>query len=127
MSLKQRPKTGTASTILAVVAVIALAGADHRVHAQADAETPTSAAGKLERKPQADHDSKSKRPTPKPTGISAVPEPTVELKAGEVPIIKFDSPVFDFGRIRAGTPVKHDFVFTNAGNGTLEILKAKAG
>jgi hypothetical protein len=44
-----------------------------------------------------------------------------------VPAIKFDSLVFDFGRVRAGTPVQHDFVFTNTGNGALEILKAKAG
>ena len=43
--------------------------------------------------------------------------------AGEtgVPKIEFGPMVFDFGRVKAGEVVKHDFVFTNAGTATLEI------
>lgn len=54
-----------------------------------------------------------------------IPEPTVKLKPGEVPAIKFDEPNFDFGRIRAGEDVKHTYYFTNTGNGPLEILRVK--
>jgi hypothetical protein len=54
-----------------------------------------------------------------------VPEPTVVLKPGEVPAVKFDQPNYDFGRIPAGTSVNHSFWFTNTGNGPLEILKVQ--
>jgi hypothetical protein len=53
------------------------------------------------------------------------PQPTVELKPGEVPAIVFDTPLFNFGRIPAGQEISHDFWFTNTGNGPLEILSAK--
>ncbi len=53
------------------------------------------------------------------------PQPTVQLKPGEVPGIKFDTPVYDFGRVKAGTEITHDFWFTNTGTGPLEILRAK--
>ncbi len=53
------------------------------------------------------------------------PKPTVELKPGEVPAIEFDTPEYDFGRVRSGTEVRHDFWFTNKGTGPLEILDAK--
>ncbi len=56
-----------------------------------------------------------------------VPKPTVVLKPGEVPAIKFDTPVYDFGSIRAGPDVEHDFWFTNTGTGPLEILKVRPG
>ncbi len=56
-----------------------------------------------------------------------VPKPTVVLKPGEVPAIKFDVPVYDFGRVRAGEDVIHDFWFTNTGTGPLEILRVKPG
>lgn len=54
-----------------------------------------------------------------------VPKPTVVLKPGEKPGIKFDTLVYDFGRIRAGSDVVHDYWFTNTGNGPLEILQVK--
>ncbi len=114
-----------APTTLAAIAVIVLAAAHHRAYAQSRAKARGSAAKSTS--------ATAKRGNKKaPTGTNprkgpAIPEPTVVLHPGEVPIIKFDSSVFDFGRVRAGTPVKHDFVFTNTGNGTLEILKAKAG
>ncbi len=56
-----------------------------------------------------------------------IPKPTVVLKPGEVPAIKFDVPVYDFGRVRAGEDVIHDFWFTNTGTGPLEILRVKPG
>lgn len=41
--------------------------------------------------------------------------------------IEFVSDVFDFGRIKSGEVVKHDFVFTNTGAASLEILDVKPG
>lgn len=43
------------------------------------------------------------------------------------PRIKFDSLDYDFGRVRSGTKVKHDFVFTNTGDATLEIKGVTPG
>ncbi len=51
--------------------------------------------------------------------------PTVVLKPGEVPAIKFDRPSHNFGRVKSGTEIKHDFWFTNTGTGPLEILRVK--
>ncbi len=51
--------------------------------------------------------------------------PTVVLKPGEVPAIKFDTPTFNFGRVRSGTDVTHDFWFTNTGTGPLELLAVR--
>ncbi len=56
---------------------------------------------------------------------SDIPAPTVTLKPGEVPAIKFDTPVYDFGRVRAGQDVTHDFWFTNTGTGPLELLRVR--
>jgi glucose/arabinose dehydrogenase len=55
------------------------------------------------------------------------PKPTVVLKPGEVPAISFEQPVWDFGRIKAGEDITHEFMFTNTGNGPLEILEVKPG
>ncbi len=63
----------------------------------------------------------------KPKSTGQVPAPTVELKPGEMPGIKFDLTTYDFGRIRAGGDVIHDFWFSNTGNGPLEILRVKPG
>lgn len=64
---------------------------------------------------------------PRPSKRSGlqIPEPTVVLKPGEMPAIRFDQPNFDFGRIRAGKDVLHDYWFTNTGTGPLEILRVK--
>ena len=43
------------------------------------------------------------------------------------PKIEFGNTVFDFGKIMGGEVVKHDFVFTNTGSATLEILDVKPG
>jgi len=56
-----------------------------------------------------------------------IPEPTVKLEPGQTPAIKFDTPIYDFGKVKGGTDVVHDFFFTNVGNGPLEILKVKPG
>ncbi len=53
------------------------------------------------------------------------PKPSVVLKEGEVPSIKFDTPIYDFGRVRAGTDIKHEFFFSNQGTGPLELLRVK--
>ena len=62
-----------------------------------------------------------------PTRKANIPEPTVTLKPGEVPKIVFDTPLYNFGRVRAGSDVIHDFWFTNNGTGPLEILAVKPG
>ena len=33
------------------------------------------------------------------------------------PKIQFATPVYDFGRVKAGEPVKYTYVFTNTGEG----------
>jgi hypothetical protein len=43
------------------------------------------------------------------------------------PRIQFDSVNFDFGRVKSGEVVRHDFIFTNAGSAMLEILDVKPG
>ena len=43
------------------------------------------------------------------------------------PKIQFATPVYDFGRVKAGEPVKHDFVFTNTGDALLIINSVQAG
>lgn len=119
-----------APSTLAAVALILLSVAPYPTYAQATADERSGAAKKTEHKAESDTAAgrnEKKAQLGKMPGKDAIPEPTVVLHAGEVPSIKFDSPVFDFGRVRAGTPVQHDFIFTNTGNGTLEILKAKAG
>ena len=37
------------------------------------------------------------------------------------PEIRFAAPIFDFGKAMSGDVIRHDFVFTNTGNATLEI------
>lgn len=61
----------------------------------------------------------------KPAPGQDIPAPTVVLKEGEVPAIKFDTPTYDFGRVRSGQEVTHDFWFTNTGTGPVEILKVR--
>lgn len=53
------------------------------------------------------------------------PVPTVALKPGEVPTADFDTPVYDAGRIRGGDAIRHEYFFTNNGNGMLEVLTVR--
>jgi hypothetical protein len=50
-----------------------------------------------------------------------------KLEASSVPRIEFSVPIFDFGRMESGLPIKHDFVFTNTGGRTLEIIAVRPG
>lgn len=57
------------------------------------------------------------------------PAPTNAIAGtnGIGPKIQFASTFYDFGRILSGTVVKHDFVFTNTGDATLEITGVTPG
>ena len=37
------------------------------------------------------------------------------------PKLKFETPLYDFGKVQSGTPVKHTYTFTNIGDEALEI------
>lgn len=117
--------------MLVAAALVFSVAVHHRAYAQAKTEERNSAAKKRTDIPNtgaaAGHSGKKAQRGRKPRTGLAIPEPTVVLPPGKAPVIEFVSPVFDFGRVRAGTAVQHDFVFTNTGNGILEILKAKAG
>lgn len=71
----------------------------------------------------------AKSPTSAPATVTleqpGVPAPTVQLKPGELPNMKFDAVEYEFPRTPAGKEVFHDFGFTNAGNGVLEIILVK--
>jgi hypothetical protein len=41
--------------------------------------------------------------------------------------ITFAAPDFDFGKVDSGTPVKHDFIFTNTGDQVLEVTGVRPG
>ena len=60
-----------------------------------------------------------------PNPAAAQPQPTVKLGPGEVPQIEFDTPIYDFGKMKAGKDIEHDFWFHNGGTGPLEILSVK--
>lgn len=63
-------------------------------------------------------------PVPAPAAPQG-PTPTVQLKPGEVPKVEFDTPVYDFGKMKSGKDIEHDFWFHNTGNGPLEIVQVK--
>ena len=58
-------------------------------------------------------------------GLPSIPKPTVVLKPGEAPKATFESPELDFGRVRGGAVITHDFRFTNTGTGPLEIVAVR--
>jgi hypothetical protein len=43
------------------------------------------------------------------------------------PRVQFAGTVFDYGKVESGELVKHDFIFTNTGNQTLEIREVRPG
>jgi hypothetical protein len=43
------------------------------------------------------------------------------------PRIQFETPTYDFGRVKAGEPVKHNFIFTNTGSALLIINSVNPG
>jgi hypothetical protein len=107
---------------LAVLFVVALFTQPPRAVAQ-DRNPPAQPAQAVQAQPPA---SAPASQAIKP-GQPQVPQPTVVLKPGEVPGIAFGEPTYDFGRVRSGTDVKHEFEFTNTGTGPLEILLVKPG
>jgi len=57
------------------------------------------------------------------------PAPSTEVKApavtnGQYPVMQFETPAHDFGKIKAGDKVSYDFKFTNTGTGDLVIANA---
>jgi hypothetical protein len=59
----------------------------------------------------------------------APPAPPAAAKADPKtsPHIAFDATVYQFGKANAGELVRHDFVFTNTGAATLDILEVRPG
>lgn len=60
-------------------------------------------------------------------GQSAAPVNAAATAKGIGPRIQFDSLNYDFGTVRAGTKVRHDFVFTNTGDATLQVTGVQPG
>ena len=58
------------------------------------------------------------------TENSSVPEPPGHTSG---PRIEFATNVFNFGKVSSGEVVRHDFVFTNVGDATLEIKEVRPG
>src|SRR6058998_2026849 len=52
---------------------------------------------------------------------------TAALRGGSGPKIQFAELVYDFGKVNSGVVVKHDFVFTNIGTATLQIIDVRPG
>lgn len=64
---------------------------------------------------------------PQPPAAPAGPATAAAALRQAGPRIRFATPLFDFGKVDAGAVVKHDFIFTNTGDATLEILDVKPG
>lgn len=63
---------------------------------------------------------------PTPSGGSSTTEsPDVVIAVQAGPRIQFAELVHDFGKLESGTVAKHEFVFTNTGNATLEITSVR--
>lgn len=60
-------------------------------------------------------------PAGTPTGPASI------ATTGAAPKIVFATPVYDFGKMKSGGMVRHDFVFTNTGNATLLISDVRPG
>jgi hypothetical protein len=58
---------------------------------------------------------------------SSEESPPVATTSPANPNIKFASTVFDFDKVSQGELVRHDFVFTNTGNATLEVTSVQPG
>jgi hypothetical protein len=113
--------------LVAMLVVSALLG-------QAFAQEPTAVASPRTAEPRMQprtpatipHTQPASRPQAGPQRGN-LPKPTVVLKEGEVPAITFDQSTWDFGRVKAGEDLTHDFTFKNTGTGPLEILDVRPG
>jgi len=59
-------------------------------------------------------------PAPIAPGVVARP-PATNAPTLAGPRVRFATPIYDFGRSKAGDPIKYSFIFTNQGEQTLEI------
>jgi Protein of unknown function (DUF1573) len=64
-------------------------------------------------------------PTAAPATIPATTPPVAVAPTGPSSKITFASKVHNFGKSSSGQMVRHDFIFTNTGTATLEILEVK--
>src|SRR5436190_10300323 len=62
-------------------------------------------------------------PTPSPL-LSAA---TASVATNSGPRITFAEPRYDFGKVDSATMVKHEYIFTNTGNQTLEVTNVQPG
>jgi len=69
----------------------------------------------------------SATPSPAQINVAPPPGPAATPPAVSGARIAFAKPTFDFGKVESGQPVKHDFIFTNTGNQTLEIREVRPG
>ena len=54
-------------------------------------------------------------------------QPLAPVSPGAKPTIQFEELIHDFGKVKAGEPLRHDFVFTNTGTTTLEVTDVRPG
>jgi hypothetical protein len=59
-------------------------------------------------------------------GFSQVSATAVPAPQADMAVAAFDAQTFDFGKIKQGTPVTHEFTFTNAGSVPLIITNVQA-
>lgn len=60
------------------------------------------------------------------TGFLAA-QPLAPVTSGAKPTIQFQELIHDFGKVKAGEPLRHDFIFTNTGTATLEVTEVRPG
>jgi hypothetical protein len=61
-------------------------------------------------------------PAATPAPVVATPgAPAAPATNGAAPHIQFATPVYDFGKARAGEPIKYSYIFTNTGDSVLEV------
>src|SRR6266446_5017517 len=54
------------------------------------------------------------------------PAPTAPVTIGAIgPKIQFQTPVYDFGKVKSGDPVKYTFIFTNSGDELLILTNVQ--
>src|SRR5262245_37046886 len=63
-------------------------------------------------------------PSAAPTATAPTATPAAAPSGSK---IQFETPTYDFGKAKAGDPIKHTFVFTNTGCETLEISNVRPG
>src|SRR5437867_2922079 len=62
---------------------------------------------------------------PPPPAATATATANVENTNGVGARIKFEMPIYDFGKAKSGDPVKYTFIFTNTGDAVLELTSVQ--